>query len=172
MSGYDHDIKLERVFAKRIKGILGCCFIGQDVKHDLTQATDFEIFTVKPFTVAARLRRYDAWLKYPQDFTIRWSRPSGVPTEIDKIRQGFGNYLFYGFVNEQENKIIQYLIGDLDTFRQVNQKPLCVLPNDPHDSDLAVFSVWQFPRDFLIHWWPPETAPVAKEQKMTQAAPA
>lgn len=155
MSGYNHDIKLERRFAKIIKCILGCCFIGQDVTHDKLQATDFEVFTVKPFTVAVRLRRYPYFLHYPHEFTIRWKRPSGVTTEIDKIRQGFGDYLFYGFVNEQEKKIIQYFIGDLAVFRAIDPAPFKICPNDPLDSELAAYQLSQFPPGFVIHAWPP-----------------
>ena len=115
--GYSHDICLERKFSKQIKAILGCQFITQVVDHDLHNATDFETFIVKPFTVGARLRRM-RYYNFKDEFTLRWSRPSGVPTEIDKVRSGLVDYILYGFVNQEETKIIQYFIGDLALFRQ------------------------------------------------------
>lgn len=150
---FARDLSLEQQFAKQIKSILGCYFITQSSEADLQQATDFAVFTVKPFKVGVRLRRYDYWCRYPREFTIRWSRPSGVPTEIDKIRQGLVDYIMYGFVSEDGSRIIQYFIGDLAVFRRVNATPDCVQPNSPHDSDLAAYRLDRFPPAFVVKWW-------------------
>jgi hypothetical protein len=148
--GYKDDIRLELKFAKQIKGILGMYFIQQDVTADLKQGTDFLVFTISAIKVAARLRTYYYYLTYPNDFTIRYERPNGVKTEIDKIRQGLVDYLFYGFVDEKEDKIIKYLIGDLNIFRQYEPKPLVVKWNNPPDSSLAAWNIKQFPSQFIL----------------------
>jgi len=87
MKGYEKDIRLERKFTPEIKRILGDVFITQDPVLDKEQATDFLIFTVNISKVAARLRTYKHYIMEDRknEFTIRYSRPSGNPTEIDKI---------------------------------------------------------------------------------------
>lgn len=152
MSGYEEDIKLERKFADRIKVILAKQFIIQDTIADLKQGTDFLIFQVSPFRVAARLRTYTHFIigNRRNEFTLRWERPSGVKTEIDKIREGLVQYLFYGFIDSDKNEIIQYFIADLNIFNQDEPRPSAIYPNNPHDSDLAVYEITQFPNDFII----------------------
>lgn len=151
--GYNDDIKLEQRFSSTIKWILGMCFIGQDVVADRQAATDFAVFTVEPFSVGARLRRYHYYLRYPNQFTIRWSRPSGVETEIHKIRKGLVDYILYGFIDSPGKKVIKYFVGDLDVFRAIDPKPIFIGNNDPPDSELAAFRIAQLPPEFIVHQW-------------------
>jgi len=89
-------------------------------------------------------------LQYPNEFTIRWKRPSGVKTEIHKIKEGLVDYILYGFVDKEENKLIKYFIGDLDVFRECNVEPIAVKQNNPPDSLLGVFNLAQFPKEFVL----------------------
>jgi len=144
------DMQLEYKFAKIIKAILGNQFITKDIEADEQQGTDFLIYTIKPLRVAVRLRRYD-YYKYKDDFTIRWSRPSGVKTEYQKIKEGLVDYILYGFLDNDEKEIIYYFIGDLKIFRNANINPYKIVPNKPiHDSDMAVFRLQDFPVEFII----------------------
>ena len=155
--GYAEQIRLERRFTKTIKSILGNYFIGQDVIHDQKEATDFEVFTVKPFKVGARLRTYSYFLRYPDEFTIRWELQSGYPTEIDKIRKGYVDYILYGFVDQDEKKIIQYFIGDLQVFRDNDPAPYEIHWNNPPDSALGAFRICEMPDSFILHKWQHDT---------------
>jgi hypothetical protein len=150
---YEGNIYLEHRFAEQIKMILGRQFIIQDPVLDRQEGTDFAICILSPIRVACRLRRYEYYLKYPDDFTIRWSLPSGQPTEIDKIRRGFVNYLLYGFVDRQEAKIISYFIATLEKYRTW-PNPKWIKVNNPPDSKLAIYSLTQFPPSFVIKRWP------------------
>ncbi len=152
LAGYRKDIKLEECFADTIKAILGRQFISQDVNADIHEGTDFAIFAIKPFRVAARLRRFEYWGKYSKEFTLRWSRPNGMPTEIDKVRAGFVNYLFYGFVDKEEQELIQYFIGDFAVFLSSKVKPYTIKPNMPHDSDLAIYRIQALPSNFILRF--------------------
>lgn len=147
---YEIDRRLENKFANTIKQILGMYFFVKDIEQDLKQGTDFLTFTISRFKVGARLRRLEFYLRYPDEFTIRWERPSGVKTEIQKIREGLVDYIFYGFIDAKEKKIIKYFIGDLDVFRRVNPKPISIKENKTKDSKLAAFKISQFPRDFIL----------------------
>ena len=150
INNYIKDKQLETKFSKIIKGILGNQFIVHDIKMDETEGTDFLMFRANPFKIAVRLRRYNAFLRYRNEFTIRYSRPSRVKTELQKIMEGLVDYLFYGFIDEQEKNIIQYFIGDLRVFRNINIQPKAILSNNPRDSDLAIYGLEQFPSSFII----------------------
>lgn len=162
MKLYQKDLELEKKFCKVIKAILGNFFISSDVEADRLTGTDFAIFTVSPFRVGVRLRRWK-YLKYFDEFTIRWKRPSGVKTEIDKIKEGLVDYILYGFVNQEESKIIRYFIGDLKIFRQTNVSPVYIISNNPRDSDLAVYKINQFPASFVLHFWTREKKNIKQE---------
>ncbi len=151
--GYETDITLERRFSKTIRSILGCYFFTQETWQDQQEATDFAVFTAQPVKVAVRLRRHKFLLTYPHQFTIRWTRPSGIKTEIDKIRIGLVDYMLYGFVDEEEARLVQYALCDLRVFRAHEPKPLCVKDNDPPDSQLAAFGFPQFPSAFILKTW-------------------
>lgn len=152
-NNYENNIRLEKKFTKQIKAILGMQFIGQDAKMDREQATDFLVLTIRPFQVACRLRTYKFYTsEYRNEFTIRCSLFSGNETELDKIRKGYCNYIFYGFVDEKEEKIIQYFIGNLDIFRDyeggMNYKVFQNTDNQP--SKFAVYKISEFPKEFIV----------------------
>jgi len=153
-NNYGNNIRLEKKFAQQIKAILGMVFIGQNPVLDKTEATDFLILRIKPFTVACRLRTYGYFLhpKWTNQFTIRCELSSGGKTEITKIREGYADYLFYGFVDEAEENIIKYFIGDLDVFRNYEQgmKIEICKNKDKYPSKLAAYAIKDFPSNFII----------------------
>lgn len=149
--GYKTDRQLEDDFAKTVKYILGGVFFAKDLKADLKEGTDFMILSSDPVKVGVRLRRYYFFQNHPHDFTLRWSRPSGVKTEIDKIREGLVTHIFYGFINEQETKLVSYFVGDLSVFRKNEPKPAAVIANKPPDSKFAVYNKTDLPKEFFIH---------------------
>lgn len=151
-SSYSKNIYLEKDYAGMVKCILGNYFIGQDTYQDQTQGTDFLTFTMRPFKIGVRLRRKcENFDRYKHEFSIRWELPSGVETEIHKIRKNFVQYILYGFVDESEKKIIRYFIGDLKVF---NAHSPAIIPrifqNNPRDSDFAVYKIADFPENFIL----------------------
>ena len=151
---YQKDRALEDKFSKTIKGILGNVFITKDIQMDLLHGTDFLTLTVNPFKVAVRLRRQDGnFERYKKEFTIRWSRPSGIETEIHKIKKGLVDYIFYWFVGKEETRIIQYFVGDLRIFNQYEKQPTGIFLNKPPDSKLAVWRIDMFPNNFIKHFY-------------------
>lgn len=150
-SRVNHDLRLERKFSPTLKAILGQQFIVQDPAEDLVGGSDFVVWTLSAIRVAVRLRTNYYYRAYPNEFTIRWSRPSGAETEIHKIRKGQVDYLLYGFVDEAESKIISFFIGDLTIFRRINPRPIGIYSNQPPDSQLAAFNLTQFPSEFVIN---------------------
>jgi len=156
-TNFKTDIQIERKFSRYLKAILGNQFIIQDRIEDIENGTDFLLLKMTPFKVGVRLRRYYYYEYkngiYRNEFTIRWDRPSGVKTEIDKIRDGLVDYILYGFIDKNEKIIIQYFIGDLEVFRNNEPEPIGIRQNNPPDSRLAIYNVNQFKEDFIIKKW-------------------
>lgn len=105
------------------------------LEEDMKHATDMVLeITSLDMTIAVRLRRSEKckW----RDFTIRSKVPSGYKTEIDKLREGFARWYFYGWVNQ--SSIQQYAIIDLDKLRQdtdLLQRSWRLIPNVGIDTE-------------------------------------
>lgn len=138
MIGWKKDKRWSDKFLNEIKGILGQCLINEPpIEEDQEHNTDLVVLKLDSVRIACRMRRFQYFQRYPNDFTIRSNRNSGVKTELDKIIEGWGDYFFYGFSNAIENRLIKWFIGDLKIFRlwfarylAINHKP----PGMKHDN--------------------------------------
>ncbi len=97
------------------------------VAKDQEEATDLVVLTVAPFTVAWRNRsneRRDYLADYPDDVTIRFSRPTGALTEYPKVMSGWASHMLYTFGDAASLRILAYRLMDLDAFRtQESRRP-------------------------------------------------
>ena len=130
-------------------------FFSRNRIKDLSEATDFEIDNINNMTVASRIRRNEYYnnTQYRYEFTIRYKLHSGNITEIDKIKQGYAKFLFYGFLNNDETEIIQWVIMDLDYFRRGisnGVKPINIMINKDGYARLAVYNITQFAGNMII----------------------
>lgn len=105
-------------FIPEIKGLLGGYLIGEPAhEEDALRNTDLIVLKLETVRVACRVRRFKYLARYGNQFTIRSSLPSGGKTELTKIIQGWGDYLFYGFSDEPEESIAQWSLISLNVFR-------------------------------------------------------
>ena len=155
---YQVDRALEDRLAPTVKAILGNQFFTKSLWADEREGTDFLVLSSERIRVAVRLRRHGFREPFGQQFTIRWSRPSGVPTEIHKILAGLVDYFLYGFVDAQEQKITQYFIGDLKVFRLHEPQPVKMIVNPSLDSTFGVFDHSDMAPGFVIKVWPSDRA--------------
>ena len=84
---------------------------------DWHQATDLLMLDARDKLIAARVRRPGYSNAYPHQFTIRSSVPSGAETELSKIVNGKGDWLFYGHANAAQTTIESWYLIDLNAFR-------------------------------------------------------
>lgn len=118
MIGWSSDKKWSDKFIPEIKSILANIFVCAAPEYeDQRNNTDLMVFMMNPARVACRVRRFEYLKRYPNDITIRKSRPSGNESELAKLISGFGDYLFYGFSNDDETGIKAYTVIDLSKFR-------------------------------------------------------
>ena len=88
---------------------------------DIEQATD--LITERK-QVAWRMRRRrnrDNFADFGNTITVRSKRPSGVPTELDKIREGFGDWFLLCYPHSNDEGIEHWGVFNLDVFREVDR---------------------------------------------------
>jgi hypothetical protein len=101
---------------------------------DTRRSTDVRIKT-RGGDVCLRVRRNIGY----RDLTIRWSVPSGYPTEIDKLRKGDGDWFFY-FWTDDNDVISDWWIIDIEKMRHAGmlERRWPIKPNDDGSSFIIV----------------------------------
>jgi len=106
-------------FMRQIKQTLGEHLIEiGNIEQDRKEAGDLTVLKSNLVRIGCRIRKHHHLKKYHDQFTIRQSRASGVQTEMDKIRAGWGNWFFYGFEDSTSQRVIHWFIADLNVFRE------------------------------------------------------
>jgi hypothetical protein len=117
-NGYAQDRVWSNRFLPEIKRILGGCLIGEaPQEEDQDRNTDLIVLRLESVRIGCRVRKFRYLSDYGHEFTVRSERGSGNKTELSKIIEGWGRYLFYGFCDEQEEGIAQWKLIDLNAFR-------------------------------------------------------
>lgn len=112
-------------FIEEVKRHLGPKLITiSSWKQDVEQATDLIVMRAEGYTIGVRLRRrvHGYYIRYPDQFTIRYQRDNGTVTELAKIISGWGELLFYGHaeMGPWGRAIIEpWLVIDLRVLRHV-----------------------------------------------------
>ncbi len=84
---------------------------------DHFQATDLMMLDARDMRVAARVRRPGYASRFPHQFTIRSQVASGAQTELAKIVNGKGDWMFYGHSNTAQTGLEAWWLIDLKAFR-------------------------------------------------------
>jgi hypothetical protein len=118
MTEFDRDYIWSNKFIPNIADKLGRSLITPaPFEDDTKKNTDLIVLKLDAVRIGCRIRRHSYLTEYPNEFTIRTSRPTGARTEMSKIIEGWGNYFFYGFSNENETEIEKWTLADLNVFR-------------------------------------------------------
>ena len=118
MTNWQTDKRWSDRFLPEIKRILGEHLIAEPpVEEDAERNTDLVVLRLDAVRIACRIRKYGYLDRYGSEFTIRAGRPSGTKTELTKVIEGWGDYLFYGFADENEKYLAHWILGDLKAFR-------------------------------------------------------
>jgi hypothetical protein len=118
MKGWQKDKAASDIYLPTIKAILGQVLIGEPpIEEDQDRNTDLIVLRMQAIRIACRVRTHEYLGKYSDEFTIRATRPSGRKTELAKIVEGWGDYIFYGFAAPNGTGLAKWAIGDLNVFR-------------------------------------------------------
>lgn len=105
-------------FIPEIRRIVGAHLLRVAPEHlDNRHATDLLMLEARDMRIAARVLRHGYASRYPYDFTIRSRLPSGNQTELAKIVDGEGDWLFYGHANAAKTGFDLWWLLDLRALR-------------------------------------------------------
>lgn len=79
--------------------------------------TDLKMLGTRDIRIAARVRRPGIAQGFSRQFTIRSAVPSGEPTELSKIVNGHGDWMFYGHSNAAQTGFDAWWLIDFRAFR-------------------------------------------------------
>jgi hypothetical protein len=127
-------------------------------EEDWKRNTDFVLSTVVPvrdrqIRVSARVRRHKYIRRYRDEFTVRLDRPSGVETEMPKIRAGWGDFTIYGFESEPgSDRLGPWFIGNLGLLRDYLRRGGYYIPQTNRDgsSTFGAFHLGDMPLEFVL----------------------
>jgi len=150
------DSAWQEAYGDRVRAIVGPHVLEpSSFEVDTKRAADF---VVKNVTVACRLRR-PGYERYHGQFTIRSVRANGVKTELAKIEEGWGDWLFYGHV-DHDDLIQPWYLLDLHIFRATLRSARFFLPDcmigeerENRDGGATAFRAYQikrFPSELVI----------------------
>lgn len=158
MTNFKDDKKWSDRFLPEIKQILGFYLIGEPpIGEDMKRNTDLTVLKMDAVRVACRVRKYTYLQRYGNEFTIRSGRPSGVKTELQKIIEGWGDYVFYGFSDPTETYLASWALCDLNVFRgwyssqlYAGFRPGFEKMNYDGSSSFVSFNFAELPQSFII----------------------
>ena len=169
---WTEDKKWSDRFIPEIKRIIADVLICvAPIEEDMQRNSDLVVLKMDSVRVACRIRRHGYLEKYGDQFTIRAGRPSGIKTELSKIIEGWGDFLFYGFSDQEEKLLVKASMIDLDVFRlefmrQLHRSsgriPGISKTNHDNSSDLLAFEFKDFPPELVVKKYikPVKPAPV------------
>jgi hypothetical protein len=118
MNAYAKNREWSDQFIEHIRQIVGPkLLVAAPLELDTQQATDLLVFRARDMRIAARVRRPEYQERFKYEFTIRSEVRCGAKTEIDKVTQGWGDWMLYGFAAPTHQKVEWWSILDLDRFR-------------------------------------------------------
>ena len=116
---YQHEREWSDLYIPTIKAIVGqYLLVESPIEVDRRQATDLMVLTARNLKIACRVRRPGYADRYPYEFTIRSRTASGATTELQKITNGWGDWMFYGHAAPEPGiKINHWFLINLNSWR-------------------------------------------------------
>lgn len=161
---YSYDKRRVDSLELNIRQLIGGYFVAPATRtQDMHEATDLMVFELRAqhIRVGCRVRRYDYWAaqngRYQREFTIRSGRPNGIKTEYQKIIDGWGDYLFYGFADPSDQRVYHATLIDLEQFRAsvigFYVQPTYYGNNYDGSSSFHIYTLDDFPSTLICCEW-------------------
>lgn len=154
------DFDRQRRYIPAMKRIVGEHLIGEaPAEEDAQRNTDLIVLRLEAIRIACRVRAPEYMDKYGNEFTIRAGRPSGAKTELQKIIEGWGDYILYGFHDEGGDELAAWVLGDLrafrlwfqqETVRRAGKPPGSEQGNHDGSSTFRAFAISELPLPFVV----------------------
>jgi len=108
-------------FLPEIRRIVGPhLLVPSPLEVDREQAADLIVLRARDMAVAARVRRCGYADEYPYDvyFTVRSRLDNGCKTEMAKLMEGWGDWMFYGHAGLAPGSVDRWWLIDLHLWRE------------------------------------------------------
>lgn len=173
---YDNDRKWSDQYIPLIRQTVGPYLLVPATEEiDRTQAADLIILTGRDLTIACRVRRPGYVERWGWEFTMRSQRNNGVKTELSKIVDGWGDWMFYAFASNTPHPAFdRWFLIDLKSWRahllRDAQRPTPTIrkgktPNKDKQTEFAWFDVRSFVGDPPLLIAASETVPSLMQQE-------
>lgn len=153
---FRRDFDWQMKFLPAIRNIVGPLLLEPaPFEVDAKEATDLLVLRARDMRIGCRVRRAGYAERYPWEFTIRSHRDSGAKTELNKIVEGWGDWLFYGHAEHDDlPSLCRWFLVDLHALRAhlIRDQKACV-PAKHSNGDgthFVAFDVRRFPHDPAI----------------------
>ena len=119
MSKYESDRVWSDCYIPHMKKIIGPYLLEESsFEVDTQKASDLVLLQAASVMIACRVRRSGYADQYPNQFTLRYMRDSGVETEYSKVVSGWATWMFYGHASANQPGIVEkWMLINLNHFR-------------------------------------------------------
>jgi len=159
---FRNDFEWAQRFMPDVKQHIGPLLLEEaSLDRDQSEATDLIVLTARDMRIGVRIRRPGYAERYPNEFTIRAYRDSGAQTELGKIINGWGDWLFYGHAMDGASvRVCPWMVVDLKRLRSLwIRHPLrealadakwCGRKSNGDGTHFVWFDVSRMPSDILV----------------------
>ena len=150
MSAFRRDFEWQMQFLPEIRQIVGPLLLQEaPLDLDMKEATDLLVLRARDMRIGCRMRRNGYADQYAYEFTIRSRRDSGAETELAKITDGWGDWLFYGHSGTTHGEIERWMVVDLHAWRahMIRTKGKAGAPKHKPNGDGTYFAAFDI-REF------------------------
>jgi hypothetical protein len=154
MSHWADDFAWQARYVPIIRRIVGPLLLEEaPAKIDKCEATDLLVLHARDMRIACRVRKPGYADRYGHEFTIRSKRDTGAVTELKKLVNGFGDWMFYGHAAEEILGIERWMIVDLHAWRAHHIRSpelMRMIAKKQHNGDgthFVAYDVRDFPSD-------------------------
>lgn len=150
---YSADRRWSDGFIPAIKRIVGPLLLEESsFEVDTQQAADLVVLNARDKTIACRVRRNGYADRYGYEFTIRAKRDSGAKTELEKIVDGFGDWMFYGHAEKDDCSILRWVVISLPALRAaiIRKQANVIQKSNGDGTHFVAFDVRELPGSCVI----------------------
>ena len=150
---YSIDRRWSDAFIPAIKQIVGPLLLEESsFEVDTQQAADLVVMNARDKTIACRVRRSGYADLYGYEFTIRAKRDTGASTELEKIIDGFGDWMFYGHAHADGMNVCRWMVVSLPALRAaiIRKQAAAMKQSNGDGTHFVAFDVRRIPESCLI----------------------
>lgn len=137
-------------------------------EEDNQHNTDLTVLSVGDGRISCHVRSHRYYRPFSHQVCVRSKYSNGAKTELHKILDGWGDYMFYGFLQPDDSGLFAWTLGDLKVMRgwllkikaHTGKIPGYEYTNDDGITCLRAFNLDFLPLEYVVDshniplgWW-------------------